>query len=115
MSDYGKIIRRFDGSYVINNGLYHVPVDWELWRDVNDYADANPQNVEHELEPKLTEIQKIDKVVLKYAADLSRLITACSAAQMLGDLEDVEEIKEEYADLLRQQGEEIAAIQNGGA
>lgn len=62
-----------------------------------------------------TTMEKIQSTQAKYKPMLDELISACSTAQMLGDVEDADEIKLEYANLLRQQGEEIAAIQNGGA
>jgi len=46
--DYGKIMRRADGSYVINDGMYHVPNDLDftpLWTDVDAYAIAHPDQV----------------------------------------------------------------------
>jgi len=61
MQDFGQIIKRPDGSYVItHNGLpYHVPNEggWVdgtepvQWADVNAYALANPDMVEMEQPP----------------------------------------------------------------
>ena len=47
-TNYGKIIRRADGSYVINDGMYHVPNNGEyvdLWADVDAYANDSPTMV----------------------------------------------------------------------
>ena len=59
MENYGVIIRRIeDDSYVINNGMYHIPNPlnpsleenereyWQKkWDDVNLYAEAHPEMV----------------------------------------------------------------------
>lgn len=67
MENYGKIIRRtWDDSYVINNGLYHVPNNEEFkkqWEQVHAYALANPNMVTEEYPyvppaPTEEEIQK---------------------------------------------------------
>ncbi len=53
--DFGNIIVREDGSYVINEGMYHVPNDGEfadLWGQVDEYAKANPDKVTQEVEPE---------------------------------------------------------------
>lgn len=60
--DLTKIIRREDGSYVVNNGMYHVPNEGEwsdLWQQVNEYAKEHPEVVEHEpAHPEPTEEEK---------------------------------------------------------
>ena len=44
--DYGNITRRDDGSYVINNGMYHViQSEAALFSDVDAYAQNNPDRV----------------------------------------------------------------------
>ena len=58
LENFGQIIQRFDGSYVItiNGNSYHVPNEGEWadgtnpiqWADVNVYALANPDKVEIE-------------------------------------------------------------------
>jgi hypothetical protein len=48
MRNFGSIQQRWDDSYVINSGLYHVPDEGEfadLWQEVHAYALANPSNV----------------------------------------------------------------------
>lgn len=53
--DFGNIIVREDGSYVIKGGMYHVPNEGEfaeLWAQVDEYAKANPDNVTLEVEPE---------------------------------------------------------------
>lgn len=47
-TDFGNVVRRADGSYVINGGMYHVPNDGdfaELWSQVDIYATEYPGNV----------------------------------------------------------------------
>ena len=63
--DFGNIIVREDGSYVINEGMYHVPNEGEyseLWAQVDEYAKANPDKVTQEVvepehEPTQEEIE----------------------------------------------------------
>ena len=53
--DFGNIIVREDGSYVINEGMYHVPNEGEfveLWAQVDAYAKANLDKVTQEIEPE---------------------------------------------------------------
>lgn len=53
--DFGNILVREDGSYVINEGMYHVPNEGEfadLWKQVDEYAKANPDKVTQEVEPE---------------------------------------------------------------
>lgn len=53
MRDFGKILYRpGDGSYVIDNGMYHVPMDGDfsdLWLEVDTYAKEHPNMVEDDL------------------------------------------------------------------
>ena len=61
-TDYGQVQRRADGSYVINNGMYHVPNDSDfadLWADVDAYAIGHPSCVTDEVvaQPTLMEVQ----------------------------------------------------------
>ena len=57
--DFGAIIyRSADSSYVINNGMFHVPNPssnlpefYDLWNEVDAYAKANPQMVTVENPP----------------------------------------------------------------
>lgn len=49
------IYTREDGSYVINNGLYHVPNEGqyaELWAAVKAEAEAHPEKVQPEPQPE---------------------------------------------------------------
>lgn len=46
--NYGIVIERDDGSFVIRDGLYHVPTGSEEWDDVNRYAQNNPDKVKKE-------------------------------------------------------------------
>lgn len=55
MKDFGIVYVRADGSYLVNNGTYHVPNNGEfaaLWADVNLYAQTNPGKVLPEPEPE---------------------------------------------------------------
>lgn len=52
--DLSTIYTRPDGSYVINQGLYHVPHEGEwadLWVEVDSYAKAHPEVVQTEPTP----------------------------------------------------------------
>ena len=77
--DYGQIIRRVaDGSYVINNGLYHVPNNDEYaekWADVNAYALKHPDMVTDEqpyVQPE-EERLAIEAAKAKAAAEAQRI------------------------------------------
>ena len=68
MENYGNIIHRtIDDSYVIKDGMFHVPNEGEyaeLWHDVHAYALANPAMVTEEYPyvppaPTAEEIQKM--------------------------------------------------------
>ena len=53
MEDFGKIVRRDDGSFVITRfgNPYHVPNEGEfaeLYAKVAEYAQAHPEMVEKE-------------------------------------------------------------------
>ncbi|MBR6511127.1 MAG: hypothetical protein IKT51_02665 [Phascolarctobacterium sp.] len=52
MKNYGQVIHRtWDDSYVINDGLYHIPNNEEFktqWEQVHAYALANPAMVTEE-------------------------------------------------------------------
>lgn len=74
--DFGNIIVREDGSYVINEGLYHVPNEGtfaDLWKQVDEYAQANPDKVTQEVieiepEPTLEQLQskKLSQLELQF-------------------------------------------------
>ena len=74
---YGQIIKRLDGSYVIDNcGLpYHVTVDDEIFTAVDEYADAHPDEVTEEKAqpaPTLAELKTAKKAELaraRYSAE----------------------------------------------
>ena len=54
MQNLGNIIERLDGSFVINDGMYHVPDTAEfaaLYTEVSAYAKANPDKVTKEIPP----------------------------------------------------------------
>lgn len=80
--DFGAVTRRADGSYIIDrNGMpYHVPNEgdeWqELWAEVDAYAQANPEKVTLEPEPKEILPTKPEAVAQKTA----EIMTAYEAA-----------------------------------
>ena len=82
MNNYGKVIRRIvDGSYVIRDGMYHVPnpgtdktirpEDWiELWKDVNAYAEAHPECVTEE-QPYVPPVPTLEEVKAAKLAEIN--------------------------------------------
>ena len=80
-NDLSIIYTRPDGSYVINQGLYHVPNagEWaDLWKQVDTYAKKHPKVVipePSEPEPTLAEVR---------TAALSRIDAATSEAILAG-------------------------------
>ena len=47
--DLSVIYTREDGSYVIDQGMFHVPQSWEdLWKEVDAYAKEHPESVRPE-------------------------------------------------------------------
>lgn len=79
--DLSLIYRRSDGSYVVNQGLYHVPNEGEwtdLWEQVDVYAKEHPKVVQAEpMPPEPT----FDEVRI---AALSRINAATSKAILAG-------------------------------
>ena len=79
--DLSVIYTRSDGSYVVNNGLYHVPNEGDyadLWAQVDAYAKEHPEVVQPEPgepEPTFDEVK---------TAALSRIDSATSAAILAG-------------------------------
>ena len=74
--DYGEIIVRADGSYVItNHGMpYHVPNSGdyvELWKSVDEYAKSNPDKVafEHEYVASMDDLKAAKLAEVNYAYD----------------------------------------------
>jgi hypothetical protein len=67
--DLSTIYTRDDGSYVINQGLYHVPNEgeWtELWAQVNAYAKVHPEVVKSEPgKPELT-LEEVRAIALSH-------------------------------------------------
>ena len=57
MRDFGSVIHRADGSFVINNGLFHVPDSGdfhELYLDVSAYVLEHPDRVIPDASPQPT-------------------------------------------------------------
>ena len=73
--DLSTVYTRPDGSYVINQGLYHVPNEgeWtELWTQVDAYAKEHPEVVQAEPtppEPTLEEVraEKLSELAAKFS------------------------------------------------
>lgn len=70
--DVSVIYTRADGSYVINQGTYHVPDlgEWkELYKQVHQYAQEHPEVVQPEPpyeEPELTPEEKLNQDIFEY-------------------------------------------------
>lgn len=64
MKNYGQVIHRtWDDSYVINNGMYHVPNEEAYkaqWEEIHAYTRANPDKVTEEqlYRPTLAELKE---------------------------------------------------------
>lgn len=90
--DYGKIIVREDGSYVITkSGMpYHVPNSRDykdLWKDVDAYAKSNPECVTKEppyvvslAEQKAAKLAEINS---EYNAATSSLVATYPSTELL--------------------------------
>ena len=84
---YGQILKRLDGSYVIDNcGLpYHVTADDEIFTAVDQYANAHPDEVTEEKAPPaptLAELKTAKKAELaraRYAAECGGITFAGAA------------------------------------
>lgn len=98
--EFGNIIVREDGSYVINNGMYHVPNEGgfkDLWEEVRAYALANPDKVSPEVEepeptpPELTEEEKealaLEKAKAERAKAVSEIVVEVDGMRFDGDEE----------------------------
>ena len=84
--NYGRIIRRADGSYIINDGMYHVPIDddfADLWAQVDVYATGHPACVTDEVvaQPTLQDLQvaKRNAINSGFDAAMTASITMPSA------------------------------------
>lgn len=93
--DFGNIIVREDGSYVINEGMYHVPNEEEfaeLWEQVDAYAKANPDKVTQEIEPEVEpEVEyvptqeEIEARIQKQLTDAVQHVLDAKAQELLYD------------------------------
>ena len=91
MKKFGTIIKRKDGSFVINNGLYHVPNAGKyaaLWEDVYAYAAEHPDMVTEEqlpAEPTLEDLKsaKLAEINGSYTAAASALVSTYPATELL--------------------------------
>lgn len=84
--DMSKIYVRSDGSYVINQGHYHVPNEGEwadLWAQVDAYAKEHPEVVQAEPTPPEPTPEEQAAALKKHYTDLiQRLLD--TEAQKLG-------------------------------
>lgn len=86
--DLSIIKVRSDGSYVINNGFYHVPNEGEwadLWAQVDAYAKEHPEVVTEEqpyVAPEPTEAEIIDG----YKAHVQAALDAFAATRGYDDI-----------------------------
>ena len=121
MNNYGKVIRRtIDNSYVIRDGMYHVPnpntdktispQDWmELWKDVNAYADAHPECVTEE-QPYTPPVPTTEELAANVRAERDRRITATDYLVMpdypldTDKLEEIKAYRQALRDLPQQSG-----------
>lgn len=121
MNNYGKVIRRIiDNSYVIRDGMYHVPnpntdktispQDWmELWKDVNAYADAHPECVTEE-QPYTPPVPTTEELAASVRAERDRRITATDYLVMpdypisQDKFEDIKVYRQALRDLPQQSG-----------
>ena len=63
--DLTVIYTRHDGSYIVNQGLYHIPNDGEwadLWKQVDAYVKAHPEVVKVEPTPEERAALKFEKL-----------------------------------------------------
>lgn len=84
---YGQILKRLDGSYVIDNcGLpYHVTADDEIFSAVDEYANAHPDEVTEEKAPPAPSLadekaaKKAELAAARYAAEIGGITFAGAA------------------------------------
>ena len=72
--DVSSILVRPDRSYVINNGLYHVPNEgeWvELYNQVKEYTESHPELVKDD--PAFMPLSEKDKETMELQAELDSL------------------------------------------
>lgn len=92
--DLSVIYTRPDGSYIVNQDMFHVPPDWtELWEQVDAYAKEHPEVVfpePTEAEQELTPQEIIDQYtqIIQAALDTfaqtrhyDGIMSACSYAE----------------------------------
>ena len=71
--DVSIVFKRTDGSYVINNGTYHVPNegDWEeLYEQVDQYAKEHPEIVQPDPSELPPTDEEVEAQLTKYYTDL---------------------------------------------
>lgn len=86
--DLSVIFTRQDGSYVINQGLYHVPNEddyAELWEQVDAYAKEHPELVQEEpQEPEPTQ-EEIEARIQKQLTNAVQHVLDAKAQELLYD------------------------------
>lgn len=83
--DLSTIYLRPDGSYVIDNGLFHVPNEGEyaeLWKQVNEYAQAHPEVVEEEPQPPEPTQEEIEAQIQKQLTDAVQHVLDSKAQEL---------------------------------
>lgn len=83
--DMSKIYVRPDGSYLLNQGLYHVPNEgeWaELWKQVHAYAKEHPEVVENEPTPPEPTTEEREEALKKHYTDLIQRILDVEAQKL---------------------------------
>lgn len=89
--DLSTVFIRSDGSFVVNNGMYHVPNfgEWKkLWEEINKYIKKHPEVVTDEPstpEPTLEEIKilKLGEINSAYDAATSSLVATYPQTELL--------------------------------
>jgi hypothetical protein len=77
--DLSIIYARSDGSFVVNNGLYHIPNEGaytELWVQVNEYAKAHPEVVVEERPYVPTPEELVEQELAKAKAERAEAVAA---------------------------------------
>ena len=86
--DLSVIYTRLDGSFVINNGLYHVPNEgeWsELWARVDAYAKAHPEVVMPAADPVPSAKELLEQAKAERAAAVAALTVEVDGMVFDGD------------------------------
>lgn len=91
MESFGQVIKRQDGSYLINNGMYHVPNAGKyeaLWNEITAYIAEHPDMISEEqplAAPTLDELKsaKLAEINGSYTAAASALVATYPTTELL--------------------------------